>query len=120
MLGGFLPHAPPGVACDPAAPVCPDGETCRAEGGRVVGGGPLGIDAARPIDATAIDSVDTGTPGPDAPSHLVYPAAIAECVEPSRPSTAECRTANGNLQLTVDTRDTATGKPWHGYIRFDV
>ena len=47
MLGCFSPHAPAGVACDPATPVCPDGETCRAQDGRFVCGGPLAIDTTK-------------------------------------------------------------------------
>ena len=59
----------------------------------------------------------------DAPPNTItktYSAAIAECAAPMVPSPEFCRQLNGNTQLVIDTRDTMTGEPWHGYMRFEI
>jgi hypothetical protein len=84
VAGCFDPHAPFGVTCDPAAPVCPSGQTCvtataggaatcqpagtpGGDGGVVAidapgdGGGPPPPDA-RTIDANANDLDGDGVP----------------------------------------------------------
>lgn len=51
--------------------------------------------------------------------HVEYVATVAECLNPSAPDPAKCRSVNGAKQLVVDLMDTTTSNPWYGYVRFD-
>jgi hypothetical protein len=124
VLGGlvacYAPHVPSGVACDPAAPVCPDGQICRREDGAFTCGGALAIDAALPVVDSPENDPDGPVTSPDGPPRVTYGASIAECIDPGDPDPARCRAVNGAQQLVVDIRDSTTTRPWRGFVRFDT
>jgi hypothetical protein len=66
------------------------------------------VDAPSPIDA------------PPSAMRFTYPAAVAECINPAAPSTATCRSVNGDTQMVVDADDSSTNNPWIGFVRFDI
>jgi hypothetical protein len=53
------------------------------------------------------------------PIQRVFTATVAECIDPSTPNPAACRTANGNAQLVIDLQDSGTGQPWYSFMRFE-
>lgn len=102
----YGPKAPSGAPCDPAAPVCPAGQTCQ----------PVGVCSATaiPLPDAAIDA------RPDAQAIFAYPAVIAKCINPlaTPPSPSTCAAASPANQLHVD--GDASAHPWDTFLRFDL
>jgi hypothetical protein len=123
VSGCYAPKVLPGAPCDPDLPSCPRGQVCisNPEGAYCLPDGTIPIDgpSAAPIDDAAVDA-----PNPiDAPPTAMrfnYNAAVAECINPSVPSTATCRSVNGNTEMVVDADDSSTNNPWLGFVRFDI
>jgi hypothetical protein len=106
LAGCYGPKAPSGAPCDPAAPVCPAGQTCQ----------PVGVCSAipMPLPDAAIDAA------PDAQAIFAYPAVIAKCINPlaTPPSPGACAAASPANQLHVD--GDASMHPWDTFLRFDL
>jgi len=75
----------------------------------------VATDDAAIEDASLIDA-----PPGAMPMTLTYPATVAECINPAVPSTATCRSVNGDTQMVVDADDSGTNNPWFGFVRFDI
>lgn len=124
VLGGcFAPSAPSGAPCDPVANNCPGDQVCRAESGGFFCGNPIVIDAALGgPDASDPDAPHLDAPAPDGAmvTHVEYPATVAECLDPMAPNPLVCRAINGQQQMVIDMKDSATLNPWQGYVRFDL
>jgi hypothetical protein len=71
------------------------------------------------IDAD-LNAPDGALDGPSPVTHLMYPATVAECIDPVVPSTMLCRSINGAQQLVLDKQDSMTLNPWQSYVRFDL
>jgi hypothetical protein len=102
----YGPKAPSGAPCDPAAPVCPRGQTCQ----------PAGV-----CSSTALPAPDAAVDAPpDAQAVFAYPAAIAKCINPlaTPPSPSACAAASPANQLHVDGDDVM--HPWDTFLRFDL
>jgi hypothetical protein len=112
----YAPQPPAGVPCDPSGAACPSGQVCVPRGGEHVCGPPGSGDG---IDAP-IDPIDAPQPDAPDPARFEYGAVVAECVNPNQPSALECRAINGDAELAVDLRDSATNAPWVAYVRFDL
>jgi hypothetical protein len=106
LAGCYSPSARPGAPCNPDSPHCPTGQTCGLRNGEFV----CGTGDIDPPDAS-----------PDAPPVTVtYVATVAECIDPTNPNPATCRSIKGNTQLVVDGKDATTADPWDAFIRFDL
>ena len=106
LAGCYGPKAPSGAPCDPAAPVCPDGQSCQ----------PVGV-----CSATAIPLPDAASDAPpDAQAIFAYPAVIAKCINPlaTPPSPGTCAAASPANQLHVDGAEAM--HPWDTFLRFDL
>jgi hypothetical protein len=103
VAGCYGPKVPSGVACDPAHPVCPAGQSCQA----------VGV-----CSATTLPLPDAAAP--DAQAVFAYPASIAKCINPmaAPPSPAACAAASPANQLHVDGDDVM--HPWDTFLRFDL
>jgi hypothetical protein len=100
--GCYGATAPAGAPCDPTTSNCPEHQVCTSQ--------PGGYYCLFP-------GSDDGAVGGQ--NHFEFPAAVAECIEPSTPDPAFCRSSNGNHELVADIKDSTTMKPWHGFVRFD-
>ncbi|HTL37015.1 MAG TPA: hypothetical protein VL326_27955 [Kofleriaceae bacterium] len=124
VSGCYAPRVLPGAPCDPDLPSCPRGQVCisNPDGAYCLPDGTIPIDA--PFTAAADADVDAPSlidaPPGAMPMQLTYPAAVAECINPAVPSTATCRSVNGDTQMVVDADDSGTNNPWIGFVRFDI
>ena len=116
LSGCYAPSAPAGAPCDPTVGNCPGDQVCRAESGGFFCGDPGGPQADAAIDG----AIDAMPDGPSPVMHLMYPATVAECIDPGVPSPSHCKTVNGAQQLVLDIKDSATLNPWQSYVRFDL
>jgi hypothetical protein len=122
VSGCYAPKVLPGAPCDPDTPSCPRGQVCisNPDGAYCLPDGTIPIDA--PFVAVADADVDAPSliDAPPGAMRLVYPAAVAECLNPAMPSTATCRSVNGATQMVVDQNDSGTGNPWFGFVSFAI
>jgi hypothetical protein len=125
VSGCYAPKVLPGAPCDPDLPSCPRGQVCisNPDGAYCLPDGTIPIDG--PSAATDDADVDAAGVTIDAPPGampmtFIFPAAIAECINPAVPSTANCRSVNGDTQMVVDADDSSTNNPWLGFVRFDI
>lgn len=68
-------------------------------------------------DAGGDDGGGGGDGGGSSTVNLV--ATIAECIDPTAPDPAFCRTTNGATELPVDLDDSNIHVPFYSYLRFD-
>ncbi|HEX5058871.1 MAG TPA: hypothetical protein VFV99_05895 [Kofleriaceae bacterium] len=79
--------------------------------GRSSGGDDAGNDAG--------DDAREFADGPGSGGTFTYTATIAECIDPTAPDPAFCRTTNGQTELPVDLDDSNLHVPFYSYLRFD-
>lgn len=125
LSGCYAPKVLPGAPCDPDLPSCPRGQVCisNPDGAYCLPDGTIGIDAPMvAADDAAIEDAPSLIDAPPGamPMRLTYPATVAECINPAAPSTATCRSVNGDTQMVVDQNDSGTGNPWLAFVRFDI